>query len=520
MICTCKEILSSTGIFREFHLYPEGLSPRVLSNFNDDCEKEDGCDTLWSAETQADFLKFVREGGGFVPVHAADNAFGNWPEYNKIIGIGGWGGRKAGKSGSLLRLIDGKWQATSPNKGRSGDDEAVKDFIVVHDRPSHPILKGLPTEWMHAEDELYASLRGPVENIEVLAHSYCRQTRENEPVMMIITYGKGKIFHLPLGHYNDEFAPFGASLHCVGFQTVLARGTEYVATGKVTIGIPSSFPGKEKAVVIAPDKLKWPGRGQSALSTRDEFTRNNSNKRSRSMFTKQVEVFGLHIYATNTTGDDKLLHAANILAEYIDNDEDGIPDNPKVMKALIEGKGAIVMRKTEGERTTGPRPRGQGLYDEETIPNARAQGRFGASLEEILHMVSDLGWGGAYPQVFGRVPGTEISNALDKARGGGFIEVPEHYPEDAWFTYDDKTCDYDCQNSEYIYWVLTSILGVQDFPGRYEQIKDEWRLNTKEKVKKGDPAAYVLFTDPKYKFPTVLPDGKYKAKTFTIQKYP
>jgi len=84
----------------------------VLSNFNDDCEKEDGCDTLWSAETQADFLKFVREGGGFVPVHAADNAFGNWPEYNKIIGIGGWGGRKAGKSGSLLRLIDGKWQTT------------------------------------------------------------------------------------------------------------------------------------------------------------------------------------------------------------------------------------------------------------------------------------------------------------------------------------------------------------------------------------------------------------------------
>jgi len=257
-----------------------------------------------------------------------------------------------------------------------------------------------------------------------------------------------------------------------------------------------------------------------SLSTLDEFTKNSSNTRSRRVFTKQVEVFGLHIYATNTTGDDKLLHAANILAEYIDNDEDGIPDNPKIMKALIEGKGAIVMSKTEAEITTGPRPRGQGLYDQETIPNARAQGRFDASLEEILHMVSDVGWAGAYPEVFGRVPGTGISNALDKARGGRFIEVPEHYPEDAWFSYDDKTCDYDCQNSEYIYWVLTSILGAQDFPGRYQDIKNEWRLNTKEKVKKGDPAAFALFTDPKYKFPTVLPDGKYKAKTFTIQKYP
>lgn len=238
------------------------------------------------------------------------------------------------------------------------------------------------------------------------------------------------------------------------------------------------------------------------------------------VFTKQVEVFGLHVYATNTTGDDKLLHAANILAEYVDNDEDGIPDNPKIMKALIEGKGAIVMRKTEGERTTGPRPRGQGLYDEETIPDARTQGRFDASLEEILHIVSDVGWGGAYPEVFGRVPGTEISNALDKARGSRFMEVPEHYPEDAWFTYDDTTCDYDCQNSEYIYWVLTSILGAQDYPGRLEQIQREWRFNTREKVKEGDPDAYALFTDPKYKFPTVLPDGKYKAKTFTIQKYP
>ena len=245
-----------------------------------------------------------------------------------------------------------------------------------------------------------------------------------------------------------------------------------------------------------------------------------SDTRRKSMLTKQVEVFGLYIYATNTTGDDKLLHAASILAEYIDNDEDGIPDNPKIMKALIEGQGAIVMRKTEKEKITGPRPRGQELYDEETIPNAREQGRFDASLEEILHMVSDVGWAGAYPEVFARVPGTEISNALDKARGERFEDVPERYPDDAWFTYYDETCDYDCQNSEYIYWALTSILGAHDFPGRYEQIKDEWRLNTREKVKEGDPDAYALFTDPKYKFPTVLPDGKYRAKKFRIEKYP
>lgn len=244
---------------------------------------------------------------------------------------------------------------------------------------------------------------------------------------------------------------------------------------------------------------------------------NGPSTRRRSIITKKVDVFGLYIYATDTTGDDKLLHAANILAEYIDNDEDGIPDNPKIMKALIEGRGAIVMRKTDRERITGQHPEGQGLYDEETIPNAKAQGRFDASLEEVLHMVTDVGWAGAYPSVFGREPGTEISNALDKARGGRFMEVPEHYPDDAWFTYYDETCDYDCQNSEYIYWVLTSILGAQDLPGRYELIKDEWRLNTRKKVQQGDPAAYELFTNPKFKLPTVPPDGKYRAKTFTIQ---
>ena len=57
---------------------------------------------------------------------------------------------------------------------------------------------------------------------------------------------------------NDEHTPFGEAVHCVGYQTVLARGTEYVATGKITIGIPFLFPGKEKAEVIAPDKLEWP----------------------------------------------------------------------------------------------------------------------------------------------------------------------------------------------------------------------------------------------------------------------
>ena len=84
----------------------------VIGNFNNDCDEEDGCDPLWSTKTIADFERFVREGGGFVVIHGADNSWADWPEYNEMIGLGGWGGREAGKSGYLLRLIDGKWQPT------------------------------------------------------------------------------------------------------------------------------------------------------------------------------------------------------------------------------------------------------------------------------------------------------------------------------------------------------------------------------------------------------------------------
>lgn len=254
-----------------------------------------------------------------------------------------------------------------------------------------------------------------------------------------------------------------------------------------------------------------------------------TKKSDQNVFTKRVDVFGISVYATATTSDEKILHAAAVMAEYLDNDEDGVPDNPEVMDALLSSEAALTMKKTEDEyvgeewrmlrqKYLPPGPK-QGLYDEETIPNAREKGVFDASLEEVLHLLTDYGWGRAYPDAFDTVPGTKLAEAMDKARGGHFEEVPEKYPEDAWYSYTDETCRYDCQLAEYIYWALTSILGAQDFPGRLERIGDEWKLNTQEKVKERDPAVYALLTDPKYKFPTVLPDGNYKAKVFKVEEY-
>ena len=104
--------------------------------------------------------------------------------------------------------------------------------------------------------------------------------------------------------------------------------------------------------------------------------------------------------------------------------------------------------------------------------------------------------------------GSEIALAMDIARGGHFDNVPNNYPETAWYSYDDKTCEYDCQVTEYFYWALTSLLGAQE--GRLDEIGHEWKANTPSLVQSMDPAVFILLTDTTYHLPSVLPDGSYR----------
>ena len=256
---------------------------------------------------------------------------------------------------------------------------------------------------------------------------------------------------------------------------------------------------------------------------------------------KYVNVFGIHIFASPTTPEDKLSHAAGVLAQYLDNDGDGVPDNTRVLSHLVSRNVFIIMPGTASEmerlemdlvEAAGYRF-GQDLYGEETKPDFLVDGKINApnghyydgALEEILHPITHYGYANAYPEVFGTKQGSILAECMDAARGGYFEQVPKDgpksgYPAEAWYHYTDETCDYGCMVTEYIYWTLTSILGTQDFPGRHEALEVEWELNTRERVRTKDTAVYKLLTDPQYRFPTKAPDGHYKPSAFPVTTVP
>jgi type 1 glutamine amidotransferase len=138
--------------------------------------------------------EFVRNGGGLVLVHFACGAFQEQKDdFEKLAG----------------RVWNPKLRGHDPHGS----------FRVEIVDPDHPITRGL--EPFETTDELYTCLDGRTP-IHVLAEATSKVDQKRYPMAFVLQYGKGRVFHSPLGHDVRAFeAP--------GVAELFRRGCAWVA---------------------------------------------------------------------------------------------------------------------------------------------------------------------------------------------------------------------------------------------------------------------------------------------------
>jgi hypothetical protein len=205
-----------------------------------DCVILDYNGDMWPERVKADFVSYIQGGGGALVIHAANNAFTGWKEYEDMVGLL-W---RDPSYGSSLYLDDsGNAVREAPGQGRGMGHGSQYDWVMTVRDKSHPITQGMPEVWMHKKDELYHGQRGPINDIHILLTAYSdptgdrRGTGKNEPIVWWIPSGKGKVVTHLMGHVGEL-----DSMKCVGFRISLIRTCEWLATGKCITPIPANFP--------------------------------------------------------------------------------------------------------------------------------------------------------------------------------------------------------------------------------------------------------------------------------------
>ena len=253
----------------------------------------------------------------------------------------------------------------------------------------------------------------------------------------------------------------------------------------------------------------------------------NTNDPALAPFTKYVDVLGcFSIYAESTIPDAKVLHAASVAAELLDNNEDGIVDDPAIEIQLTSENALMPIFSSEGssaENAFFNNYNGDGvsavLYKNEIDPTQTGHWGDDATVEEIMHTINHVGHTNVYPSAFSMQANSSLmSTAMDDARGGQFMTIPNPYPTASWYHYDDWTCDYECMMIEYMYWALVSNMGILDDAQTASGIANEWEAYNANLLQSMDTLMYALITDTQYKLPQLAPDGNYCANVTSISE--
>jgi hypothetical protein len=196
---------------------------------------------MWPERVRDDFVQYVRDGGGVLVIHAANNSFTGWKEFEQMVGLL-WRNPKYGYS--LYVDEQGQVVRDEPGEGRGMGHGSQYDWKMTVRDPEHPITAGMPIHWMHKHDELYHGQRGPAQDIHILLTAYSVPDRggtgKHEPIVWWVPYGEGKVVTNLMGHVGQL-----GCMHCVGFQVLLYRTCQWLARGECQTAIPDNFPTAE-----------------------------------------------------------------------------------------------------------------------------------------------------------------------------------------------------------------------------------------------------------------------------------
>ncbi|HLH43241.1 MAG TPA: ThuA domain-containing protein [Bryobacteraceae bacterium] len=236
-----KSILESTGLFQIESVNASGAFQTrferyklIVLNFGGDG---------WPLATLTALDKYLQSGGGMLALPGSGSAFPDSPAFNVMLGLTAAHNRNR-QAGPFWFYKDGNVAYDNTTEGAAGKIIRVdQPFPITIRDTEHPVTKGLPLVWMHLPDEIAGRLRGPGKNMTLLATAFSDPknggTGLDEPQVVAVAYGKGRVFRVIMGRTPK-------SLDCAGLQTILQRGAEWAATGKVTQKLPSDFPTEEK----------------------------------------------------------------------------------------------------------------------------------------------------------------------------------------------------------------------------------------------------------------------------------